>query len=68
MSEWPREIYDVLKEADIRQVSYAPDAGFPPESGRHRIAVHTSGCRHNRNFKKIRFDARGSMKPMTVRQ
>ncbi len=27
MSEWPREIYDVLKEADIRQVSYVPDAG-----------------------------------------
>ena len=27
MSEWPREIYEVLKEADIRQVSYVPDAG-----------------------------------------
>ncbi len=27
MSEWPRDIYDVLKEADIRQVSYVPDAG-----------------------------------------
>ena len=27
MSEWPKEIYDVLKEADIRQVSYVPDAG-----------------------------------------
>ncbi len=27
MTEWPRDIYDVLKEADIRQVSYVPDAG-----------------------------------------
>ena len=27
MTDWPREIYDVLKEADIRQVSYVPDAG-----------------------------------------
>ncbi len=27
MSDWPREIYDVLKEADIRQVSHVPDAG-----------------------------------------
>ena len=27
MGEWPRDIYDVLKEADIRQVSYVPDAG-----------------------------------------
>ncbi len=26
MTEWPREIYDVLKEADICQVSYVPDA------------------------------------------
>ncbi len=27
MTDWPKDIYDVLKEADIRQVSYVPDAG-----------------------------------------
>lgn len=25
--DWPREIYDVLKAAGVRQVSYVPDAG-----------------------------------------
>ena len=34
MTDWPREIYDVLKEADIRQVSYVPDAG--PDASRSR--------------------------------
>ncbi len=27
MTEWAKDIFDVLKEADIRQVSHVPDAG-----------------------------------------
>ncbi|TDI63298.1 MAG: phosphonopyruvate decarboxylase [Alphaproteobacteria bacterium] len=27
MTDWPKDIYDVLKEAGIAQVSYVPDAG-----------------------------------------
>lgn len=27
MTDWPKDIYDVLKAAEIRQVSHVPDAG-----------------------------------------
>ncbi len=27
MTDWPKDIFDVLKAADIRQVSHVPDAG-----------------------------------------